>query len=166
MPWNEVSTVSLRLEFVTLAAAEGANVRDLCRRYGVSPQTAYKWIDRHRGGGAAALADRPRRPASSPDRTPGPVEAAVLRLRDEHPAWGGRKLRARLIALPNPRVAGYRLPKGLFADGIARQVRPPMQRNQFGHHPEPIPLNIDLVEDLNSRLPHDEAQRGQSLEAE
>jgi transposase InsO family protein len=99
MPWNEVSTVSLRLEFVTLAAADGANVRELCRRYGVSPQTAYKWIDRFRAGGAAALADRPRRPAGSPRRCPEPIEAEVLRLRDEHPAWGGRKLRGRLIAL-------------------------------------------------------------------
>ncbi len=96
MPWNEVSTVSLRLEFVTLAAAEGANVRQLCRRYGVSPQTAYKWIDRFRQGGAAALADRPRRPTSSPRRCTAPIEAEVLRLRDEHPAWGGRKLRRRL----------------------------------------------------------------------
>jgi transposase InsO family protein len=99
MPWNEVSTVSLRLEFVTLAAVEGANVRELCRRYGISPQTAYKWIDRHRQGGPAALADRPRRPASSPCRCVEAIEAEVLRLRDEHPAWGGRKLRARLLAL-------------------------------------------------------------------
>src|SRR3954447_11226600 len=99
MPWNEVSTVSLRLEFVTLAASEGANIRELCRRYGVSPPTAYKWIERFRAGGPAALADRPRRPSRSPDRTAEAVEAEVLRLRDEHPAWGGRKLRARLAAL-------------------------------------------------------------------
>jgi transposase InsO family protein len=98
MPWNEVSTVSLRLEFVTLALAEGANVRELCRRYGVSPQTAYKWIARFRAGGPSALADRSRRPALSPRRCPEPLEAEVLRLRDAHPAWGGRKLRARLIA--------------------------------------------------------------------
>lgn len=99
MPWNEVSTVSLRLEFVTLAAVEGANVRELCRRYGVSPPTAYKWIARFREGGAGALADRPRRPASSPRRSPAAVESEVLRLRDENPAWGGRKLRRRMADL-------------------------------------------------------------------
>jgi transposase InsO family protein len=104
MPWNEVSIVSLRREFVTLAAVEGANVRELCRRYGVSPQTAYKWIARHREGGDAALADRSRRPASSPSRCAVAIEAEVLRLRDEHPAWGGRKLRARLIALGHTAV--------------------------------------------------------------
>ncbi|MCA1686420.1 MAG: integrase core domain-containing protein, partial [Planctomycetia bacterium] len=46
-----------------------------------------------------ALADRPRRPTPWPRRRPGPVGAEVLRLRDGHAAWGGRKLRARRIAL-------------------------------------------------------------------
>ncbi|QEH35027.1 Integrase core domain protein [Aquisphaera giovannonii] len=99
MPWKDVSLMSQRLEFVALAAAEGANVRELCRRFAISPKTAYKWIARHRDGGDDALADRPRRPASSPARCPGDLEAAVLRLRDDHPAWGGRKLRARLAAM-------------------------------------------------------------------
>ena len=83
MSWKDVSLMSLRLEFVTLAAVEGANVRELCRRYGVSPKTAYKWIARHRESGAGALADRSRRPATSPDRCPEALEAAVLRLRDQ-----------------------------------------------------------------------------------
>ncbi len=99
MPWKDASLMSLRLEFVTLAAAEGANVRELCRRYGISPETAYKWVGRYRAGGPDALADRSRRPASSPRRCPDALEAEVLRLRDQHPAWGGRKLRARLVAL-------------------------------------------------------------------
>jgi transposase InsO family protein len=104
MPWKDASLMSLRLEFVTMAAAEGASIRDLCRRYGISPKTAYKWIARHRAAGPDALADRSRRPAHAPGRCPEPIEAAVLRLRDDHPAWGGRKLRARLIATGPPDV--------------------------------------------------------------
>src|SRR4051794_35899044 len=98
MPWDEVSTVSLRMEVVTLATAEGADVRELCRRFGVSPQAACKWINRFKAGGPAALADHPRRPRTSPARSSEATEAAILRLRDDHPAWGGRKLRARLVA--------------------------------------------------------------------
>ena len=97
MPWHEVSAMSLRLEFVTLAAADGANVRQLCRRFGISPKTGYKWLARYRAGGAAGLADRSRRPAATPGATPAAVERAVLDLRDRHPAWGGRKLRRRLL---------------------------------------------------------------------
>lgn len=102
MPWKEVSTVSLRLEFVSLATAEGSNVRDLCRRFAICPRTAYKWLGRFRAGGAEALADRSRRPHSSPRRSDPQLEAAVLRLRDEHPAWGPRKLRALLPPGPCP----------------------------------------------------------------
>ncbi len=94
MPWNEASTMSLRLDFVPLASQEGANVRELCRRFEVSPKTAYKWLARFRAGGAAALGDRSRRPTRSPGRTPEALEREVLKLRAEHPAWGGRKLRA------------------------------------------------------------------------
>lgn len=98
MPWNEVSTVSLRLEFVHLASQEGANMRQLCRRFAVSAKTGYKWLTRFRAGGAAGLEDGSRRPTHSPRRTPESLERQILKLRAEHPAWGGRKLRARLLA--------------------------------------------------------------------
>jgi transposase InsO family protein len=98
MPWKEVSAMSLRLEFVTLATADGANIRALCRRFGISSRTAYKWLARYRAAGAAGLADRSRRPATSPRQTPAAVEAAVVGVREEHPRWGGRKVRAVLLA--------------------------------------------------------------------
>lgn len=102
MPWKEVSTVSLRLEFVALATAEGVNLRDLCRRFAISPRTGYKWRRRFQAGGPEALADRSRRPHASPGRSAPQLEAAVLQLRDAHPAWGPRKLRALLPPGPAP----------------------------------------------------------------
>jgi transposase InsO family protein len=104
MPWKDATQMSLRLEFARLALRDGANVRQLCRRFGVSPKTAYKWLARFRAGGPAALADRSRRPAASPGRTAAALERAVLQLRDAHPAWGGRKLRRRLLDLGHPAV--------------------------------------------------------------
>lgn len=94
MPWHEVSAVDLREEFVMLARAEGANVRELCRRYGISPTTGYKWLARQ--GRGEALSDRSRRPHSSPMRTAAGIEARILDLRERHPTWGARKLRRRL----------------------------------------------------------------------
>ena len=99
MPWKEVSTVDLREEFVVLARREGCNMRALCRRFGVSPTTGYKWLQRHGAEGRAGLFDRSRRPVRSPGRTSEAMEARVLALRDAHPAWGGRKLRRRLLDL-------------------------------------------------------------------
>jgi transposase InsO family protein len=99
MAWKEVSAMSQRLELVQLAAADGVNVSQLCRRFAVSRQTAYKWIARFKAGGAAALADRSRRPGSCPRRTDPAIEAAAVRIRKKHPTWGGRKIRARLAHL-------------------------------------------------------------------
>ncbi len=99
MPWIEVSTMSLRHEFVQLAGQEGANVRALCRRFGISPKTGYKWLQRNAVEGSEGLLDRSRRPETSPGRTPAVMEHAVLTLRDQHPAWGGRKLHTRLLTL-------------------------------------------------------------------
>ena len=90
MPWREVSKMDERREFVTLAMQEGANRRDLCRRFGVHPDTGYKWLGRWLSDGE--LADRSRRPHSSPSRTEEPIEERILAVRDAHPAWGARKI--------------------------------------------------------------------------
>ena len=99
MPWQEMSTMSLRWEFVMLAQAEGANIRELCRRFGISPETGYKWLDRYRRDGPPGLVDQSRRPHRSPTQTSAELEAVVVALRDAHPVWGGRKLAARLAAM-------------------------------------------------------------------
>ena len=97
MPWEVDSAVSLRQEFVTFAAGADANVSALCRRFGISRQTGYKWLGRH--GQAAGLSDRSRRPHRSPLKTDDAVEKRVVELRQLHPAWGARKLRRRLADL-------------------------------------------------------------------
>jgi transposase InsO family protein len=99
MPWGEVSTMFLRREFVMLASQEGANIRELCRRYRIQPRIGYKWLERYAQEGEAGLADRSRRPHRSPGRTAEGIETAVTTLRRQHRCWGGRKLRRRLLDL-------------------------------------------------------------------
>jgi transposase InsO family protein len=105
MPWKEVSTMSLKEEFVLLASQEEANIRQLCLRFGISPKTAYKWISRFHQEGSAGLADRSRRPRTSPSRTLPEIEFLVLQEREKHPAWGGRKLCCTLTSqYPNVKI--------------------------------------------------------------
>lgn len=96
MPWQERDRMSLRLDFVAMARADGVGFRELCRRFGISRKTGYKWLARFEAEGPDGLADRSRRPHSSLRCTPPEVEAAVLEVRALHPAWGGRKIHARL----------------------------------------------------------------------
>jgi transposase InsO family protein len=92
MPWKAMSAMDQRVEFVALAEQEGVNRRELCRRFGISVQTGYKWLQRSTSGGTGWAAELSRRPHQSPGRVAGEVEAAVLRVRDDHPAWGARKI--------------------------------------------------------------------------
>ncbi len=46
MPWDARDTMSLRTEFVLFASQDGANIRSLCRHFGISPATGYKWLRR------------------------------------------------------------------------------------------------------------------------
>jgi len=96
MPWPVKDLLSVRLEFVNLARQPGANVRQLCRRFGISPTVGYKWLERYESEGLKGLLDRSRRPQSSPAKTDPAVEELLVALRRKHPAWGARKLRRRL----------------------------------------------------------------------
>lgn len=85
--------MELRVEFVQIADQEAANLRQLCRRYGISPTTGYKWLNRYRESGLDGLSDRSRKPKHSPNRSAPEFEGHVLRLRDEQSAWGATKIR-------------------------------------------------------------------------
>ncbi len=78
MPWKVWDTMSLCKEFVMLAGQPGADIRELCRRFGIGAKTGYKWSGRFSEEGEQGLGDRSRRPRKSPSRTPLAQEAAVL----------------------------------------------------------------------------------------
>lgn len=98
VPWS-VETIELqRLEFCVLAEGErGVTFVELCRRFGITPKTGYKWLTRYRESGEAGLVDRSRAPRRSPARTSTEMEKLVCDLRTKHRAWGGRKLNWVLI---------------------------------------------------------------------
>jgi transposase InsO family protein len=111
-----------REEFVRLARLPGANRAELCRRFGVSRSNGYKWLRRFETDGTTALAERSRRPESSPGRTPGWLEARVLAVRSENPTWGGRKIRRVLetegvASAPSPSTITEILRRGGVLDG-------------------------------------------------
>jgi len=104
--WSEVTVEEQRREFVSIAGNEGSNVRELCRRYAISPTTGYKWLGRW-AQGERLLEDRSRRRLTQPQRTAAEIEGQVLAVRDAHEMWGGRKIRKVLeregvLELPSP----------------------------------------------------------------
>lgn len=98
MPWKTEDTkMERKAEFVQLADQPNANISRLCRRFGISRPTGYRWLGRYQQEGLDGLAERSRRPRSSPNKTPDEIEQLVVAARRADPGWGGRKLRAHLL---------------------------------------------------------------------
>jgi transposase InsO family protein len=92
MPWLETDVRDQRIEFVKAAREPGAKMAGVCRAFRISRKTGYKWLGRDETAhSVAALADRSRRPLTSPRRTAARVIDRVIALRAEY-GWGGEKL--------------------------------------------------------------------------
>lgn len=95
MPWERRTVEDQRKEFAQ-AAMVCSNFSALCREFGIDRHTGYKWKERY--ASQQSLADRSRRPHTSPTRTPEAVEQLILAVRADNPGWGARTIREVLLA--------------------------------------------------------------------
>jgi transposase InsO family protein len=96
MPWKECSVVEERLRFVA-RLLEGEGMSELCRQFGISRKTGYKIYERYKEHGLEALSDRSRRPVRYANQLPEPIEQQIVRLKQDKPHWGARKIRELLV---------------------------------------------------------------------
>jgi len=101
MPWSETSPMDERLRFIADYRRRFFSLSELCRRFGVSRKTAYKWIERYEEEGPPGLVDRSRRPETCPHQTASEVVEALLEARRRHPTWGAKKL-LRILSKKHP----------------------------------------------------------------
>jgi len=93
MPWKEIDVVNLRTNFALRALEETVNFRDLCREYGISRKTGYKWKERFLEEGIQGLQDLARRPKSSPNQLSEDAVCKIIRFKKLHRKWGPKKIR-------------------------------------------------------------------------
>jgi len=79
-----------RFKLLQSAADGSRTVSRVCRRFGVSRKTFYKWKQRHAIGGDAALCDRGRTPLQHPRSTPREVVSKILYPRQNYHFGPGR----------------------------------------------------------------------------
>jgi putative transposase len=107
-------------------------VTQLCQRFKISRQTAYKWRRRYQQHRLAGLQDRSRRPRHSPRRTVTLWRRRLRRWRQSHPTWGARKLRHELQrrfggrSVPAVATIGRWLKRWGLSRGRARRRRGPV----------------------------------------
>ena len=120
MPWKRMEVREQRVEFAVRALRGTEPLSRLCREFGISRPTGYKWLERYREGGVAAIAERSRRPLHSPTQIEAELEARIMALRQVYPDWGARKLAVLLdrqdIRLPSSTIHRVLLRLGLVRD--------------------------------------------------
>jgi transposase InsO family protein len=80
------------MEFCFKALRSG-NFRELCREYGISAKTGYKWRERFLREGSEGMKDQSRRPTSHSESLEEREVCEIIRLKQAHPSWGPRKIR-------------------------------------------------------------------------
>jgi transposase InsO family protein len=130
MSWKQISSLVRRLDFVKLALKGQQSLSQLCRFFGMSRRTGYKWIARFEQQGRRGLRNRTRRPRRSPRQISLAWLKRICRLRRGHRSWGAKKLRARLSKeyprqrVPSARTIAKWLSRMKLAGAWRRRSRP------------------------------------------
>ncbi len=93
MPWKDKTVEELRKEFVE-ASKSCSNFSSLCREFGITRATGYKWVNRYEN--QEGLTDRSRRPHTTANKTSEEIEIRIVEARGAHPGWGAKKIKRAL----------------------------------------------------------------------
>ncbi len=134
MPWKETCAVKERVRFIDEWERGDLSMVALCRKYGISRQTGYKWVHRYQQLGccAHALTDLSRMPHNHPWATDQELVDLVIRARKRWPNWGPVTLHQWLKRV-NPRVP---IPApSMYEPAPSLKVRAPKRLQRPGSRP-------------------------------
>lgn len=102
MPWRETCAMRERERFLRVVSEAAlresdGNFAEICRQFGISRRTGYKWVKRFNEGGPKALADGDHSRRVHPNATTTSMVEKVVAKKMEHPTWGPKKVRASLL---------------------------------------------------------------------
>jgi len=133
MPWKETSVMEERYKFVLKAFKSNENFTEICRRFGISTKTGYKWLKRFEEHGVAGLEDKPPIAKKVRNKTEIEIQIRLLRLKRKHPAWGARKIQTIYKRkYPNEYVPCRSTIEELFKrEGYTKKIRKRLSKDPF-----------------------------------
>src|SRR5436190_1513638 len=147
MPWQEMSPMDQRVQFVTDHQRGLYAMRELCARYAISRKTGYKWLARYEAEGAAGLVERSHAPHVCPHRIADAMARLLLDTRRAHPSWGPAKL-VQYLAPRHARVVTWPA-VSTVADLLKRHALVcPRRRRRAIVHPGTVPIHTAAPNDL------------------
>jgi putative transposase len=132
MIWRETCTMEERMRFVDAVVENLEPFAAVCRRFGVSRKTGYKWLARYHAEGAEGLKDQSRAPLHHAQAMTARIADLCLTVRRAHPTWGPVKVKAWLeqrrpeIEWPAASTIGALFDReGLTVKRVVRRRSPP-----------------------------------------
>jgi transposase InsO family protein len=92
MPWKETRKMDQRMEFA-MKSVDCPNFGQLCREYGISRKTGYKWRERFVSRGLEGMEEKSRRPHGHSQELSEKEVCRIVDLKNGHKKWGPRKIR-------------------------------------------------------------------------
>jgi len=118
-----------RVKFIS-RLLEGDRMSDICKDFGISRKTGYKFRNRYLAHGVRGLVDNSKRPDFHPHKTPETIEKLIIKLRRIKPTWGPKKIRARL-EIDHP---DFKIPSTSTVDAILNRygiIRQKSKRRRY-----------------------------------
>ena len=88
MPWNETTPMDQKMQLIADYLRGELSMTELCRMYGISRRTGYKFVGRNLDKGPEAPEERSRNLHNHPNQTPDHIIQAILEMRPRRPSWG------------------------------------------------------------------------------
>lgn len=101
--------IKMRISWFNHVKKVTGNVAKICRYYGISRKTYYKWYDRYLEKGTCGLVELSRRPFYSPEATKAEIVEKIIYLR-QHYHFGPTKIHMYLYRYHNIKIT----PSGIY----------------------------------------------------
>ena len=92
MPWKETNPMTEKEQFIAEMLKAEMPFNHLCAKYGITEKTGYKWKKRFLEEGKYGLQELTRAPDSHPNALSEDVVIRLIKLKDAHQYWGGKKI--------------------------------------------------------------------------
>jgi transposase InsO family protein/transposase-like protein len=137
MPWKESCPMEERVKFIG-ELLQGESMTDLCKEYGISRKTGYKFKKRFAAYGVEGLRDESNKAHYHPNQTPQEIEKLIVDLRTKKTSWGPKKLKSRLEKL----YPGLNIPAhSTIGDILNRYDLPKRKMRRRKHYAQPTSLH-------------------------
>lgn len=123
--------MSQKKEFVLKSFDKNQNFRALCKEFGISTKTGYKWKNRFMEQGMGGLEEQSRRPLTHAKALNEGVVCEIVRIKHKHKFWGARKVRA-IYARHHPNVPSESSFKRVLEQAGLVEKRRLRQRSETG----------------------------------